>query len=125
MLGLPPFAYGTLEGRIQRQLVLSNQELDVPDAMEFFEEITRYKLLHGVLPADNILPQPELDAWMAAYVAWLACHEADKLHVHGSPQERPGLFCPSPLPASRREGGKIHKRSWISGTSGAKIQLLL
>jgi hypothetical protein len=99
MLGLPPFPYGTLEGRIQRQLVLSNQELGVPDAMEFFEEITRYKLLHGVLPADNVLPQPELDAWMAAYVAWLACHEVDKLHVHGSAQE--GLVY---LPGSVQQG---------------------
>jgi hypothetical protein len=95
LLGLPPFAYGTLEGRIQRQLVLSNQELDVPDAMGFFEEITRYKLLHGVLPGDNILPQPELDAWMAAYVAWLSCHDTDRLRIHGNPQDGQ-VYLPKP-----------------------------
>ncbi len=72
LLGLPPFTTGTLEGRIQRQLVLDNLELDVPDAMEFFEEITRYRLLHGVLHTELVMPQPELNAWMAAQVAWMA-----------------------------------------------------
>jgi hypothetical protein len=56
ILGLPPFQAGTLEGRIQRQLVLADQDLDVPDAMDFFEEITRHRLVHGILPADKVLP---------------------------------------------------------------------
>jgi hypothetical protein len=74
-LGLEPFTAGTLEGRIQRQLVLADQELPVPDAMDFFEEITRHRLLHGILPIEKILPQPELNAWVAAFIAWLTCHE--------------------------------------------------
>ena len=31
LLGVPPFEAGILEGRIQRQLVLYDLELDVPD----------------------------------------------------------------------------------------------
>ena len=35
----------TLEGRIQRALVLYDQGLQINDPMEFFEEITRYRLI--------------------------------------------------------------------------------
>jgi hypothetical protein len=84
-LGLAPFSAGTLEGRIQRQLVLADQELDVPDAMDFFEEITRHRLLRGILPIEKILSQPELNAWAAAFTAWLTCHEPTRIHtLHGS-----------------------------------------
>jgi hypothetical protein len=72
LLGLPPLDGGTLEGRIQRQLVLFDQDLDVPDAMEFFEEITRFKILHSHLPYDKVLPSGELNAWLAASTAWQA-----------------------------------------------------
>ena len=79
LLGVPPFEAGTLEGRIQRQLVLENLDLAVPDAMQVFEEITRYRLLHGVLPVDGLLPQPELNAWIAAHVACLASTQPEAL----------------------------------------------
>jgi hypothetical protein len=87
LLGTAPFQAGTLEGRIQRQLVLTDQELDVPDAMDFFEEITRYRLLHGILPVEKILPQPELDAWLAAHVAWLAAKQPKALRKSGEAQD--------------------------------------
>jgi hypothetical protein len=79
LLGRPPFDAGTLEGRIQRQLVLEDLDLDVPNAMQFFEEITRYRLLHGVLPTERIFPQVELNAWIAAQVAFLASTQPDAL----------------------------------------------
>lgn len=79
LLGLPPFHAGTLEGRIQRQLVLADQDLDVPDAMDFFEEITRHRLVHGILPTDKVLPQSELNAWMAAQLAFLAANQPEVL----------------------------------------------
>ncbi len=54
-------------------------DLAVPDAMQVFEEITRYRLLHGVLPVDGLLPQPELNAWIAAHVACLASTQPEAL----------------------------------------------
>jgi hypothetical protein len=79
LIGLPPFQAGTLEGRIQRQLLLADQDLDVPDAMDFFEEITRHRLVHGILPTDKVLPQSELNAWMAAQLAWMAANQPEEL----------------------------------------------
>lgn len=83
-LGLEPFEADTLEGRLQRQLVLYDLDLDVPDAMEFFEEITRFKLLHGHLPYERVLSQAEINAYMAANTAWLAVNEPATVHSSGS-----------------------------------------
>jgi len=90
LLGLPPFQAGTLEGRIQRQLVLADQDLDVPDAMDFFEEITRHRLVHGILPTDKVLPQAELNACMAAQLAWLAANQPDAI----APAPEGGIYLP-------------------------------
>ena len=90
LLGLPPFQAGTLEGRIQRQLVLADHDLDVPDAMDFFEEITRHRLVHGILPTDKVLPQAELNAWMAAQLAWQAANQPDTL----APASDGGIYLP-------------------------------
>jgi hypothetical protein len=86
ILGVKPLPSNTLEGRIQRQLVLQDEELKVPDAMDFFEEITRYKILKSILPG-NILPQAEINAWMAAHTAWLAVNEPDRIKQYGEPEE--------------------------------------
>ena len=87
LMGVVPLQSGTLEGRIQRQLVLLDEELQVPDAMDFFEEITRYKLLKSILPTKNIFPQAELNAWMAAHTAWLAANQPDCIRTFGEPEE--------------------------------------
>lgn len=83
LLGLDPFDAGTLEGRIQRQLALFDLELDVPDAMEFFEEITRFKILRGHLPYDRILPPGELNAWLAASTGWAAACQPESARMAG------------------------------------------
>ncbi len=54
LLGVLPFSKYTLEGRLQRQLALYDQKVDVPDAMRVFEEITRHRLLKGVLPLEPL-----------------------------------------------------------------------
>lgn len=87
LLGLPPFTAGTLEGRLQRQLVLRDQRLPVPDAMDFFEEVTRHKLLHGILPLANLHPQPELNALMAAHIAFLAVNKPEQIVGYGDAAE--------------------------------------
>jgi hypothetical protein len=87
LLGVTPLPAGTLEGRIQRQLALLDQGLKVPDAMDFFEEITRYKLLKSNLPTKNIFPQPEINAWIAAHTAWLAHNQPERVQRFGEPEE--------------------------------------
>ena len=66
------FSRQSLEGRIQRALILYDEGLQIPDPMDFFEEITRHKILQGVLPNENIYSSRQLDAMMMAYVAWMA-----------------------------------------------------
>ena len=69
----------TLEGRLQRQLVLYDKGLRVTDAMRFFEEITRFKLMKGILPTDVLYSPEQLDVLVAAYTAWLAAHRPDEI----------------------------------------------
>ncbi len=101
-LGVNPLPQGTLEGRIQRQLALEDQKMAVPDAMEFFEEITRHKILRGTLPMDYILSQGELNARMAAHVAWTAAHKPKLLQSFGNPEDGL-LYLPVHKPSSDRQ----------------------
>jgi hypothetical protein len=55
---------------LQRQLILHENGLNIPDPLRFFEEITRHRLLQGILPLDEIYTPQELDAMVAAYTAW-------------------------------------------------------
>lgn len=73
----------TLEGRIQRALVLYDQGLQINDPMEFFEEITRYKLIQGILPLENLYTSNELDALVAAYVAWTTLNKPGQFVIKG------------------------------------------
>lgn len=77
----------TLEGRIQRQLLLFDHKLGIPDPMFFFEEVTRYRLLHGILPFENLYSTSELYALIAAYTAWLAINDPSQVSYFGIPQE--------------------------------------
>jgi hypothetical protein len=87
LLGLTPFPKYTLEGRLQRQLVLFDRKLHVPDPMNFFEEITRHRLVQGILPTKDLYSSEELDAMVAAYTAWLAANQPDQVTLIGDPQE--------------------------------------
>lgn len=87
LLGLTPFPKNTLEGRLQRQLVISENELRVPDPMRFFEEITRHRLLQGILPTQDLYTPGELDALVAAFTAWKAATYPDQVTLLGDPQE--------------------------------------
>jgi hypothetical protein len=77
----------SLHGRLQRMLALYDLGLKLPDPMSFFEEITRYRLLQGVLPLDTVLSAPALSAMAAAYLAWQAAHQPADLTQVGIPQE--------------------------------------
>ncbi len=87
LLGAIPFEANSLEGRIQRQLVLYDLELPVKNPMTFFEEVTRYRLLHSILPADNILEPAELNALGMAYLGWMAIYKPERITRLGAAEE--------------------------------------
>ncbi|HBY08861.1 MAG TPA: hypothetical protein DEH22_14190 [Chloroflexi bacterium] len=87
LLGCQPFPKNTFEGRVQRQLLLHNQGLQVPDPMRIFEEITRYRLLQGILPLDGLYTARELDALVAAFTAWVAATTPEAITRLGRPEE--------------------------------------
>jgi predicted RNase H-like nuclease len=82
-----PFLKKTLEGRIQRQLILHSLSLAVPDPMRIFEEFTRFKILQGQLPLEGLFSVEELEAVIAAYTAWKAALEPDEITRVGDPKE--------------------------------------
>lgn len=87
LLGILPFLKNTLEGRLQRQLVLYEQEIKVPDPMRVFEEFTRYRLMKGILPVEDLCTPGELDAIAAAYTAWMAATQPDCVMLLGESEE--------------------------------------
>jgi predicted RNase H-like nuclease len=87
LLGQLPLPKPTLEGRLQRQLALYDQGLGIRDPMEFFEEITRHKLMRGILPLEFVYSPEELDALAAAFLAELAGTQPDRLTAMGDRQE--------------------------------------
>lgn len=87
LLGRIPFNKNTIEGRIQRQLALTIQEVHLRDPMDFFEEITRRRLLQGVLPAGILQPVRELDALAAAFTAWQRVNQPEQSLAVGDEQE--------------------------------------
>jgi hypothetical protein len=87
LLGRLPFSKHTLEGRLQRQLVLYDCQIKIPDPMLVFEEITRHRLLQGILTLDDLYRQEELDAMAAAYTAWVAGTKPEEITRLGDPEE--------------------------------------
>jgi hypothetical protein len=87
LLEQAPFPKHTLEGRLQRQLVLHECQVAVANPMLFFEEITRHRLLRGILPTESLHTAEELDALVAAYTAWMTVRKPDELLLLGDRQE--------------------------------------
>lgn len=82
-----PLAKPSLEGRLQRQLILYDCGVRVKDPMDFFEEITRYKLSRGIWPMELLYQPEQLDALVAAYTAWFTVEKHGKIISVGDPQE--------------------------------------
>jgi hypothetical protein len=72
-----------LEGRLQRSAILYDQGLQITDPVDVFEEFTRYKLIQGILPLDNLPSSRELDALVAAYLAWMSANRAAQIVPKG------------------------------------------
>lgn len=87
LAGVLPLSKHSLEGRLQRQLLLFDREIGVSDPMIFFEEITRHRLRRGILPLGKLHTPGELDALVAAYTAWLAATSPNQVDLLGDPGE--------------------------------------
>jgi hypothetical protein len=96
LLGRCPLPKPTLEGRLQRELILFEHGVRIRDPMNFFEEITRHKLMNGMLPLELVHYPEQLDALVAAYTAWLAVEKPAELTRLGNKQEG-FITLPAPL----------------------------
>jgi predicted nuclease with RNAse H fold len=77
----------SVEGKLQRQLLLYECGLGIKDPMDFFEEITRHKMIKGLWPLEMLYLPEQLDAMAAAYTAWLAVNKAENISMIGDPAE--------------------------------------
>ena len=82
-----PLPKPTLEGRLQRELILYEAGVRIKDPMDFFEEITRHKLMRGILPLEMLYLPERLDALAAAYTAWLAVERPRDVTCIGHQEE--------------------------------------
>lgn len=87
MLGHRPFLKRTLEGRMQRQLVLYLAGLQIPNPLIALEEITRHRLLTGDMPLEDVYHHEFLDAMVAAYTAYLVQLKPEQVTRVGHPEE--------------------------------------
>jgi hypothetical protein len=94
LLGRLPLARDTLEGRLQRQLILLRERIALPDPMDALEEITAHHLLAGRVNLEGVCKPEELDAIAAALTAWKAWKTPEQVTWLGG--ERDGWLC---LPA--------------------------
>ena len=87
LLNDAPLPKPTLEGRLQRQLLLYEHGLRIKDPMDFFEEITRHKMLKGIWPVELLYHPEQLDALVAAFTAWRAVHKPEQVIFIGDEKE--------------------------------------
>jgi predicted nuclease with RNAse H fold len=87
LAGAAPLPRQSMEGKIQRQLLLFEAGMRIKDPMDFFEEITRHKMLKGSWPLELLYPPEQLDALAAAHTAWLAFHKPELISMLGDAKE--------------------------------------
>lgn len=83
LLGRRPYPKDTLEGRLQRQLVLFEAGVGVADPMDTIEELTPHHLRAGTLAFPGLHSHDELDALVAAYTAYLASRQPARVTAVG------------------------------------------
>ena len=104
MLKKRPYRKAGLEGRLQRQLVLYQEGVDVPDPMYILQEWTRHSLINGELPFSDIHTHYMLDALMAAYTAFICDVEPENTVAVGDTIEGQILLPTKTLLDSYRSG---------------------
>lgn len=84
-----------MEGRMQRQLVLYLEGLDICNPLDFLEEITRFHLLEGNIALKGLHSAEELDCLCAAYVAHLVTEQPSRVMNVGDSDDGQ-IFLPVP-----------------------------
>jgi len=87
IIGHRPYPKSSMRGLLQRQLILFDEGLDVPDAMLNLEEWTRHRIMTGQLTTHGLKTHDQLDALMAAYTAFKAEREPNEVSRVGDPSE--------------------------------------
>lgn len=87
LAGDTPLPKPTLEGKLQRQLSLYERGVKIKDPMDFFEEITRHKMIKGIWPLELLYLPEQLDALVAAYTAWLVINKPEQAISIGDEKE--------------------------------------
>jgi hypothetical protein len=87
LIGRLPYPKRSIEGRLQRQLLLYEEGLDLPDPMSLLEEFTRHRLLTGEIDASRLYGHLLLNALMCAYTAFLLKSEPHHTSTVGDPSE--------------------------------------
>ena len=86
-LGRVPYRKDTLEGRLQRQLLLYDEGLYLPDPISILEEVTRHHLLRGTLNFNGLRTHDQLDALASALTAFYAHTKPNEITLVGDPAD--------------------------------------
>lgn len=87
LLGHRPLSKASLEGRLQRQMVLYVEGVDVANPVHVLEEISRHHLLTGELPLEGLYDHDALDALIGAYTSYLVHQRPGRVSQVGDPAE--------------------------------------
>ena len=82
-----PYLKDTLEGRLQRQLLLYDEGVNIPDAMDWFEEVTRTHILRGEIRYNGVRTHDELDALASALTAYYAHTKPKQITLVGDVED--------------------------------------
>jgi len=96
LIGQPILPRHSLEGRIQRALILYEQGLQIRDPMDFFEETTRHHMTMGVFPNELLYSASELNALIAAYLAWSTVNKPVQVDLAGDKKDGKTLVLTEP-----------------------------
>jgi hypothetical protein len=61
--------------------------MSIPNPMRVLDEITRFRLLNGVLPLEKLYEPEQLDSLVAAFTAWIAATKPDEISRIGNINE--------------------------------------
>ncbi|MBN1428262.1 MAG: DUF429 domain-containing protein [Anaerolineae bacterium] len=87
LIGKRPYSKSSIEGLLQRQLILFEEGIEVPDPMPHLEEWTRHRVKTGQIGRKNILDHDKLDALAAAYTAYMVDREPRSVIALGDTSE--------------------------------------
>lgn len=84
LIGRKPLPKNHLTGRIQRQLVLYELGLNIPDAMDtIMREWTRHQIIKGEISEKGLHSHDQLDALMAAFTVYRLQRDPQRISAVG------------------------------------------